>query len=119
VAKSLSPNPQYIGESAPALLLPYKQPIFDSVPLLLRDASLRFRAGTGADAMTQSFEEPHFSVKQLSERWGFSERTIRRRFAYEPGVVVIEKGVRFKRRYRRIQIPASVAERVHRRMTRV
>jgi hypothetical protein len=64
----------------------------------------------------ESIAEPHFSVKQLAELWGFSERTIRRLIADEPEVVMIHKGSRLKRTYRRVQIPASVAERIHRKL---
>jgi hypothetical protein len=63
-----------------------------------------------------SIAEPHFSVKQLAELWGFSERTIRRLIEDEPEVVMIHKGSRLKRTYRRVQIPASVAERIHRKL---
>jgi predicted transcriptional regulator len=56
-------------------------------------------------------------VKQLAELWGFSERTIRRLIEDEPEVVMIHKGSRHKRTYRRVQIPASVAERIHRKLT--
>jgi hypothetical protein len=57
----------------------------------------RPKVGTGA-------VEAHFSVKQLAELWGFSQRTIRR-------------DSRNKRTYLRVQVPASVAERTHRKLT--
>lgn len=63
--------------------------------------------------------EPHFTPAEVAEAWGVSADTIRRMFMDEPGVLVIEPApARFSRRkYRTLRIPASVAERVHRRMT--
>jgi hypothetical protein len=63
--------------------------------------------------------EPHFTLAQVAEAWGVSTDTVRRMFQDEPGVLVIEPPAgRFsRRRYRTLRIPASVAERVHRRMT--
>ena len=59
--------------------------------------------------------EKHFSPEQLGETWGLSSDTIRRMFEREPGVLVIENSRKQSRRYRTLRIPASVAERVHRR----
>jgi hypothetical protein len=63
--------------------------------------------------------EPHFTLAQVAEAWSVSTDTVRRMFEGEPGVLVIEPPAgRFsRRRYRTLRIPASVAERVHRRMT--
>ena len=63
--------------------------------------------------------ERHYSPEQLAELWGFSADTIRRLFEREPGVLVMERNVAGRRRYRTLRIPESVAERVHRRLTRV
>jgi hypothetical protein len=63
--------------------------------------------------------EKHFSPKELGELWGLSSDTIRRLFHREPGVLVLNDGARGKRRYRTVRIPASVAERLHRRLTKV
>ena len=62
--------------------------------------------------------EPHFSVKELATQWGLSERTIRRLIEDEPDVIAIHKNSRLRRTYRRVQIPASVAERIHRKIRR-
>ena len=63
--------------------------------------------------------ERHFAPDELGELWGLSPDTIRRLFDREPGVLVIERpGSKTRRRYRTLRIPASVAERVHRRMSR-
>jgi AraC-like DNA-binding protein len=63
--------------------------------------------------------EPHYTLAQVAEAWGVSTDTVRRMFEDEAGVLVIEPAsVRYsRRRYRTLRIPASVAERVHRRMT--
>ena len=61
--------------------------------------------------------EKHYSVKELSELWSLSERTIRRMFLQEPGV--LEWGTsetRTKRCYKTIRIPQSVAQRVYRKL---
>jgi hypothetical protein len=63
--------------------------------------------------------EKHYSVKDLAALWGFSERTIRRIFAEESGVVEwCQEERRSKRAYRSWRIPESVALRVHRKMKR-
>jgi Flp pilus assembly protein TadG len=64
--------------------------------------------------------ETHYSIAQVAEAWGISTDTVRRMFEGEPGVVVIEPlpgRYTRRRRYRTLRIPASIAERVHRRMT--
>ena len=63
--------------------------------------------------------EAHYTPAEVAQAWGVSADTIRRMFQDEPGVLVIEPApARFsRRRYRTLRIPASVAERVHRRMT--
>jgi len=55
--------------------------------------------------------ERFYSVKELAEKWGVSRDTIRRRFANEPGVIVISNSVG-DRPYRTLRIPPDVADRV-------
>jgi transcriptional regulator GlxA family with amidase domain len=63
--------------------------------------------------------EKHFSVRELAASWGLSERTIRRMFAGEPGVVSWGRDEsRSKRAYKTLRIPESVAQRVYRRLRR-
>jgi hypothetical protein len=63
--------------------------------------------------------EKHFSVQELAVLWGLSERTIRRIFAAEPGVVSWGRTEsRSKRAYRTVRIPGSVAQRVYRKLRR-
>ena len=67
-------------------------------------------------ALTTVFER-HYSVKELASLWNLSDRTIRRMFVGEPGVV--EWGAcerRRKRGYKTLRIPESVARRVHRKL---
>jgi hypothetical protein len=69
--------------------------------------------------LTPAFEK-HYSVKELANLWNLSDRTIRRMFVGEPGVV--EWGTcerRMKRAYKTLRIPESVALRVHRRLRKV
>jgi hypothetical protein len=65
------------------------------------------------------FVEHHYSPAELAELWGLSADSVRRLFVSEPGVLVVESvsGRYRRRRYRTLRIPASVAERVHRRMS--
>jgi hypothetical protein len=59
----------------------------------------------------------HYCVREVAELWGLSERTIRRIFADEPGVIKWENGeTRFKRGYTTLRIPESVVQRVHRKL---
>ena len=61
--------------------------------------------------------ETHYTVFELSNLWGFSDRTIRRLFYTEPGVIRIDRPETIrKRRYTSIRIPARVAQRVYLRL---
>jgi hypothetical protein len=67
--------------------------------------------------------EQHFSPQELASVWGLSSTKVRRMFQEEPGVLRIGEpsrrlGRKLKRSYYTLRIPASVAERVHRRMCR-
>jgi hypothetical protein len=63
--------------------------------------------------------EPHFTPKQLAERWNIDQSTVRRIFRDEPGVLRIPHlRRRGKRDYVSLRIPASVAARVHERRSR-
>lgn len=69
------------------------------------------------EANHEVFEE-HFSPKQLGKIWGVSPDTIRRIFRDEPGVVVYESPHgKDKRPYTSIRIPASVARRIHEKLS--
>jgi hypothetical protein len=68
-----------------------------------------------ADAV---IEEKHYSPTELAKAWGLSPEMIRQLFVNEPGVLVIRRhGTRFKRVYKTIRIPQSVAQRLHNRLS--
>ncbi len=63
--------------------------------------------------------EKHFSVRELAGLWGLSERTIRRIFANEAGVISWGRNEsRSKRAYKTMRIPESTAQRVYRKLRR-
>ena len=58
--------------------------------------------------------ERHYSVGEIAERWGLSEKTIRRMFENEEGVLQWgSPETRRKRGYTTLRIPESVLLRVH------
>ena len=60
--------------------------------------------------------ERHFTVPEIARRWGMSEKSVRRFFADEPGVLKWgSPETRKKRRYCNLRIPESVMIRVHQR----
>ena len=66
--------------------------------------------------INEAFER-HYSIEELIELWGMSEDFLRRLFRTEPGVVIFSNPQPGKRVYRTLRIPASVAARVHRRLS--
>jgi hypothetical protein len=61
--------------------------------------------------------EQHATPSQIAALWGLSEKAVIRLFEGEPGVLNLDRPEsRYKRGYRTFRIPASVAERVHRRL---
>jgi hypothetical protein len=76
-----------------------------------------FTAETDGQSVRDLALEKHYSVADLSQLWGLSEKTIRRMFCDEPGVVKWgHEEHRFKRGYMTLRIPESVVHRVHRRL---
>ncbi len=69
------------------------------------------------EASLGAFSERHYTLAELAQLWGLSEKTIRRIFSEEPGVVKWghDEG-RLKRAYVTLRVPESVVERVHRRL---
>jgi hypothetical protein len=63
--------------------------------------------------------EQHLTIDQIAQSWSLSRDTCIRIFEREPGVLIVQapKGKRGRRGYRTFRIPASVVERVHRRMS--
>jgi hypothetical protein len=64
------------------------------------------------------FEDKHYSPAELGLLWGLGADAVRKLFEDELGVVILGRRApdTGKRPYRTIRIPASVAERVHRRL---
>jgi hypothetical protein len=61
--------------------------------------------------------EPHFSVKEVAALWSLSKDAVRDIFRHEDGVLAIGTiRTRGKRQYLTLRIPASVLERVHRKL---
>ncbi len=58
-----------------------------------------------------AYGERHYSVTDIASLWGLSRDSVRRLFRREPGVLAIGE------RYVTLRIPASVLERVHRRLS--
>jgi hypothetical protein len=74
---------------------------------------------TGSCAITELSLQRHYSISEIAELWGLDEKTVRRLFASEPGVVELaNEETRSKRSYITRRIPESVLRRVHRRLTR-
>ena len=65
--------------------------------------------------MSAAALEKHYRVRELAALWGFSDNTIIRMFAREPGVIRLESGAG-RRKYTTLSIPESVALRVHERL---
>jgi AraC-like DNA-binding protein len=60
--------------------------------------------------------EPHYSVPQIAAMWHMSQKSVRRLFDEEAGVLRWGSGeTRRKRGYQNLRIPQSVLIRVHRR----
>ena len=65
---------------------------------------------------TPVFEEQHFPIRYWTQRWGFSDKTIREWFRDEYGPGVFRQpnvGRRSKRDYTTIMVSPSAAGRVH------
>ncbi len=61
--------------------------------------------------------EKHYSVSEIAQLWNLSDRTIRRIFENEPGVLCLGRPeTKHKRGYRTLRIPDTVMQRVHRRL---
>jgi hypothetical protein len=88
-------------------------PGFDCVVALRRSRNLE---GGWKVSSGPSFFEKHFTPREIARLWRLSYDKILDLFRHEPGVIVIAEPKRSKRVYRSIRIPASVAERVHRRL---
>lgn len=63
--------------------------------------------------------EKHYSVIEISKLWALSQKTVRRIFEREPGVIQWgSMETRHKRGYRTLRVPETVLLRVHRKLRR-
>ena len=77
-------------------------------------------APASAPSSVPAYAERHFRVAEVASTWGISPDTIRKIFQGEAGVVVLgTDGSGRSRRYTTLLIPASVLERVHRRLANI
>ena len=88
-------------------------------------ASSRKTAGSSTEQIGELCGTPpaelcnqrHYSVAELANLWNLSEKTIRRMFENEPGVLLwASREKRFKRAYTTLRIPETVMLRVHRKL---
>jgi hypothetical protein len=79
------------------------------------------KGGTGVPAKVRPESwELHYTVDDITEMWKLSRDSVRRLFRDEPGVLAISpRQRRGKRAYVTLRIPASVVERVHRKISLV
>ena len=63
--------------------------------------------------------EKHYSVIEISKLWALSQKTVRRIFEREPGVIHWgSEETRHKHGYRTLRVPETVLMRVHRKLRR-
>jgi hypothetical protein len=89
----------------------------------VRLSTNRFDSGDRLDPRDPQADgalERHFSIQEIAKRWCLCENSVRDLFKGEPGVIRIQRPrSRYKRAYTALRIPASVVERVHRKMSLV
>ncbi|MGH7634731.1 MAG: hypothetical protein ACRENC_13435 [Gemmatimonadaceae bacterium] len=64
---------------------------------------------------TNALEERHYTIRELSRMWRFSDEFVRQIVKDEPGVTEWVRQRPGRRRYRVLRVPQSVAERLYRR----
>jgi hypothetical protein len=63
--------------------------------------------------------QKHYSVIEISKLWALSQKTVRRIFEREPGVIHWgSEESRHKRGYQTLRVPTTVLLRVHRKLRR-
>ncbi|SPF32819.1 hypothetical protein SBA1_110026 [Candidatus Sulfotelmatobacter kueseliae] len=63
--------------------------------------------------------EKHYSVIEIAKLWALSEKTVRKIFEREPGVIHWSTQERLhKRGYRTLRVPETILHRVHRKLRR-
>jgi hypothetical protein len=76
---------------------------------------------SNAIAPAAPFAVRHYSPAEIAQLWGLSVDSVRKIVENEPGVLVLgnTEPRRGKRSYTTLRIPEPVAERVHRRLSKV
>jgi len=69
------------------------------------------------EAPDTSFAERHYRIGELAKLWSLGRETVRRLVKDEPDVVKIRQGR--KKAHTTYSVPASVADRIHRRLSNV
>ena len=84
-------------------------------------SSANATAVPGECTSPRPFAERHYTVAEVAEMWNLSPDAVRGLFKNEPGVLIFKDAgpFRAKRRYTTLRIPASVVERVYRRLSQV
>jgi hypothetical protein len=76
-------------------------------------------SGSLAGPTTELAREKHYSVIEIAKLWALSEKTVRKMFEREPGVIHWSTDERLhKRAYRTLRVPETVLHRVHRKLRR-
>lgn len=93
----------------------------DGFTLEQKQAWMREKHSTAVAAipLASTFTEQHYTVAEVGGMWNLSPDAVRKIFEKEPGVLIVGGHGTGTRRYRTLRIPASIAERVHRRLSNV
>lgn len=90
----------------------------DSARKPVESASAQFSYATSAQPVDLA-NEKHYSVIEVAKLWCLSQKTVRRMFENEAGVIQWgSEEVLHKRGYRTLRIPESILQRVHRKLRR-
>jgi len=83
------------------------------------ESSHSLHAISGTPAAIDLASEKHYSVIEIAKLWALSEKTVRRIFEREPGVIHWSTEEKLhKRGYRTLRVPETVLHRVHRKLRR-
>jgi hypothetical protein len=76
-------------------------------------------SGPSAGPAIELAREKHYSIIEIAELWALSEKTVRKIFEREPGVIHWSTEEKLhKRGYRTLRVPETVLHRVHRKLRR-
>ena len=76
-------------------------------------------SGPSAGPAIELAREKHYSIIEIAKLWALSEKTVRKMFEREPGVIHWStEEMLHKRAYRTLRVPETVLYRVHRKLRR-